>query len=1114
MSKKDKFNKPNPENGVDTENIFSEESLSIFDDFGEDRILLDSVDKELIDLGGSEISIYKYIGENNFDDLYDEDRIKVLEPVPKIVYGHFEPVAIEQPLNEFGLTKEADFEFTFNKNNIDKLLGRPLKPGDVLKPSFIDWYFRVYEVQEDSFESYGVYHYSIKADLWRDGEYVQKLKQSRVGSTSVLQERSIVIELSDGYWTTVDLRWIERGVQGVKIPIMLVSHGGPGKRQSVSGRAKFWAETGFFSIAFDSRGRGGSMATLNNAALFGRTFETNIRTRLDPFETINILFYHAGFRNIMEETKIFANGYSVGGIRTLFMAMDSLSQYPKECGTVQEVHIRNNVPNITSGTPTRGGDPSKFSQDIIDLFKKDWHHPAIDFKFYRKGWQPSDIIEMPQKTIADAGYWVNPQRNKIYNSNTSWRIKEINSNGDTQFLREWDIKKSDLNTVDEFFPFVKSVAGGGSLYNSSSHLFDNGGMGLRVQTTYINFVNKHINTWRDLYSYQGWDEFFGVDGKPKGFNLGYQKSPPPGIHTSPWQEMLGSYGFEINDPTFVLRWGIGRFKTNDFVWATSSTMPDFVHLAYNPYNFHVGLGEIAIPSDASRVNFRKTTIRNLLLGPHPGFQIPQDEFDDIHDACSIIIQDSDLSTGDRRAALINFVENDMNQIPDNIPYVVKGQRRIPTGDVRIQLAGFDTYYYVNRYEPKLMKGDYKPFISSRYSLMRDKDSKGEWGAGFMEKIEKTKTNIFWRMTQDDLFYPVNLMGELMQRRIDNEESGFTYFTILAGGSHGTIGYGNEFVKAYEKTFDSSIDARNNSAEANFLLNDAFPYKYAKKTNIFNSNKFKHSIIPKDIPSYQSQNTVINYVEYDSYPPPVESNIIFNLSNLTGWSPELDYTISPGIHTVIPGGGGGTVGVKTGPWNITTIRQLYFAYSQFSYLSPYRLMTDVFDEFGTVKTPYFTSSVHVFDNTLSFSEDKLLVGPIQASFTVSANIESQGQYQMYAGLFEYDAQTETKRFIVGGGFGTASATPPALPIETFNFEFDTYAYVLRSDRVYSVEFQLISHKRVAWVAAEDTGGFGSKFPISNGAFISIPSFNDFKLKVDLGSAKIVIPTNNSLVPIKW
>lgn len=146
--------------------------LGLFDLLNPDITLLNYVDDELIKLGGSELWIYKYHQDESFDDLYDEHRAKTYDPNPHVVFGHYDPRPIEENLTEFGIEVTNDQQFIFNKDYIVRVLGRPLIAGDVVKPRFQDLYYEVYEVQEDSFEAYGVYHLRASAKVFRETEGV------------------------------------------------------------------------------------------------------------------------------------------------------------------------------------------------------------------------------------------------------------------------------------------------------------------------------------------------------------------------------------------------------------------------------------------------------------------------------------------------------------------------------------------------------------------------------------------------------------------------------------------------------------------------------------------------------------------------------------------------------------------------------------------------------------------------------------------------------------------------------------------------------------------------------------------------------------------------------
>jgi len=133
-----------------------------------DKNLFNMVDSENIKLSGSKIKVYKYIKSNDVDDIYMESRQKTISPEPIVVWGHFDPRPIEENLSQFGVEIQYDQVFNFNKSYVENILGSPIEIGDILEPEFQDIKFEVYEVQEDSFEAYGVYHLLVHAKVLRD----------------------------------------------------------------------------------------------------------------------------------------------------------------------------------------------------------------------------------------------------------------------------------------------------------------------------------------------------------------------------------------------------------------------------------------------------------------------------------------------------------------------------------------------------------------------------------------------------------------------------------------------------------------------------------------------------------------------------------------------------------------------------------------------------------------------------------------------------------------------------------------------------------------------------------------------------------------------------------
>lgn len=148
--------------------------LSLFDPNNPDINLLNLVDDEIIRLGGSKLLYYKYYQvDNDFDEVYMEQRNKTIASDPVIVYGHYEPRALEENLTQFGIELQNDQVFVFNKDYIERRLSRRPHPGDIVMPKFQNQKYEIFEVQEDSFEAYGVFHLSCSAKLLRDTEEIQ-----------------------------------------------------------------------------------------------------------------------------------------------------------------------------------------------------------------------------------------------------------------------------------------------------------------------------------------------------------------------------------------------------------------------------------------------------------------------------------------------------------------------------------------------------------------------------------------------------------------------------------------------------------------------------------------------------------------------------------------------------------------------------------------------------------------------------------------------------------------------------------------------------------------------------------------------------------------------------
>jgi len=147
--------------------------LSLFDQDNADLNLFNLVDDEMIRLAGSKFYFYKYYQSQDFDEVYMESREKPISRQAFTVHGFYEPTSMSEELTQFGIELTNDQLFTFNKSYIERKLGRSVIPGDVIKPYFQNQRYEIFEVVEDSFEAYGVYHLVCSAKLLRDAPVVQ-----------------------------------------------------------------------------------------------------------------------------------------------------------------------------------------------------------------------------------------------------------------------------------------------------------------------------------------------------------------------------------------------------------------------------------------------------------------------------------------------------------------------------------------------------------------------------------------------------------------------------------------------------------------------------------------------------------------------------------------------------------------------------------------------------------------------------------------------------------------------------------------------------------------------------------------------------------------------------
>jgi hypothetical protein len=151
--------------------------LNLFDLDNPDVQLFNMVDDELIRVAGSPVFLYKFLESSKNDDVYQENTLKVIADDPITLWAHYEPRPIDEALTEFGIVLENDQTFTFNKSYAERVLGRPVIPGDILMPKFQNVKYEVYEVQEDAFEVYGVYHLLCWTRILRDDDEITRKEQ-------------------------------------------------------------------------------------------------------------------------------------------------------------------------------------------------------------------------------------------------------------------------------------------------------------------------------------------------------------------------------------------------------------------------------------------------------------------------------------------------------------------------------------------------------------------------------------------------------------------------------------------------------------------------------------------------------------------------------------------------------------------------------------------------------------------------------------------------------------------------------------------------------------------------------------------------------------------------
>jgi len=166
--------------------VDEDSELSLFDPANPDINLFNSLDEEIIRLGGSKLYYYKTYTQKEYDEVYLEDRSKSVAHEPIKVNSHYDPKALEKDLGDFGIELTNDIIFGFNKTYITQMLGREPKSGDIVEPLFQNQKYEIFEVQEDGFDIYSGYRINCHAKLLRDRKEIHTTPKVEVSDDEPL----------------------------------------------------------------------------------------------------------------------------------------------------------------------------------------------------------------------------------------------------------------------------------------------------------------------------------------------------------------------------------------------------------------------------------------------------------------------------------------------------------------------------------------------------------------------------------------------------------------------------------------------------------------------------------------------------------------------------------------------------------------------------------------------------------------------------------------------------------------------------------------------------------------------------------------------------------------
>lgn len=105
-------------------------TLTQFDPDNPEFELFNSLDQEIIEMGGTPVMYYEvFINVANIDELYMEARDKLWSEHPICLSGYYDPIPSQNAMGAFGIDSPDELMIEFNYRHVLKALGHPPKIG-------------------------------------------------------------------------------------------------------------------------------------------------------------------------------------------------------------------------------------------------------------------------------------------------------------------------------------------------------------------------------------------------------------------------------------------------------------------------------------------------------------------------------------------------------------------------------------------------------------------------------------------------------------------------------------------------------------------------------------------------------------------------------------------------------------------------------------------------------------------------------------------------------------------------------------------------------------------------------------------------------------------------